>query len=233
MARKMSNIAMRRYPIYLKALRKFKNEGQARVQSKELAEITNIDAATIRRDFQMLGKFGTKGKGYNVLKAIGVLSKRLGLGDGEKLILVGTSKLGMAMLNYNDWNDVVGEIVCAFDENPKKSQKFANVPVYSIRDIKKKIPKDCRIAILCVSRNAQHVADLLTDNGIKAIINFTTEHFSVPKGVHVNNVDIISDIQEMVVKLNLEKAMLEKAEKEAEAKRELEKESLAEESPNE
>ena len=33
----------------------------------------------------------------------------------EKIILVGAGNLGRALMNYNKWDHVVGEIACAFD----------------------------------------------------------------------------------------------------------------------
>ena len=200
--KKVSDPAMKRYPIYLKALKELKNDGLPRVQSKELAMLTGIDATTIRRDLMMLGKLGTKGKGYNVVRLSNYLSKQLGLASNEQLILVGTGKLGLALLNYNTWNDIVGGIVCAFDEKPGKVKKKVEVPVYSIREMKKKMPKDCRIAILCTSKNTQKIVNQLADNGIIGIINYTMEHFTTPAGVIVRNVDIVSDIQSLVIKLD-------------------------------
>ena len=44
--------------------------------------------------------------------------------------------------------------------------------------------------------------DLLVENGIKGIVNFTSEHFNVPKDVYVKSIDVVSSIQELVFETN-------------------------------
>ena len=61
---------MQRYPVYLKALRKLKNQGIERIMSKELASVINIEPTTIRRDFSFLGNLGKQGYGYDVARDI-------------------------------------------------------------------------------------------------------------------------------------------------------------------
>ena len=39
----------------------------------------------------------------------------------EKIILVGAGNMGRALMKYNKWDYVVGEIECAFDINPRSS----------------------------------------------------------------------------------------------------------------
>lgn len=192
---------LQRYPLYLKALRRLKKEGINRIMSKELAEYVSIESTTIRRDFSFLGNLGKQGYGYNVDDLINVFSEHLGVNFDEKIILVGCGNLGKALLNYNHWDHIVGEIVCAFDLEPDKV-KGTSVPVYPLEEIKEKIPKGCRIAILCVSKEEQKTVDLLVECGIKGIVNFSSEHFHVPEGVYVKSVDVISSIQEIVFATN-------------------------------
>ena len=192
---------LHRYPIYLKALRHLKSEGIERVMSRELAEYVAIEPTTIRRDFSFLGNLGKQGYGYNVDDLIRVFSEQLGMNFDEKIILVGVGNLGKALLNYNQWNHVVGEIVCAFDINPQNVGK-TQVPVYSLDEFVSKKPKGCRIAILCISKDIQKTVDFLIDNGITGIVSFASEHFTVPEGVRVKQIDVVSSIQELVFEAN-------------------------------
>lgn len=196
-----SNATLRRYPVYLKALRKLKNDGKNKVMSNELAELVGIKATTIRRDFSLIGSLGKQGYGYNVDELIDIFSSELGVNFDEKIILVGAGNLGKALLNYNSWNDVVGEIVCAFDKFPSKVGKIS-VPVYDIKDLKKNLPNNCRIAILCISEDVQNTIDYLANAGIKGIVDFTHVHYNAPQGVTIRSVDIVSMIQELVYKTN-------------------------------
>ena len=198
---KVPKATLQRYPIYLKALRKLKNNGTDRIMSKELADYVGIESTTIRRDFSFLGKLGKQGYGYDVENLISIFSEELGVIFDEKIILVGAGNLGKALMNYNNWNHVVGEIVCAFDMAPDNIK--ASVPVYDIKEIRERIPAGCRIAILCISKDVQETIDLLVDCGIKGIVSFCTDHFSVPGGIFVKQVDVVSSIQELVFETNL------------------------------
>lgn len=196
--RKIPKATVQRYPIYLKALRKLKAEGQSKVMSNDLATLVSIESTTIRRDFSFLGTLGKQGYGYDIEKLIETFSNEVGMNIHEKIIIIGMGHLGKALLNYNHWEHTVGEIVCGFDLNPSVGDNVV-VPVYDIKDVKEKMPKECRIAILCISENVQETVDLLIDCGIKGFVNFATEHFTVPQDIYVKNVDIISSIQELVL----------------------------------
>ena len=199
--RKVPNATLHRYPIYLKALRKLKAEGVDRVMSRELAEYVAIEPTTIRRDFSFLGSLGKQGYGYQVDDLIRVFSEELGMNFDEKIILVGCGNLGRALLNYNQWNHVVGEIVCAFDIAPQEITGTP-VPVYLLDEFATMKPQGCRIAILCISKDIQKTVDLLVDNGITGIVSFASEHFIVPENVHVKQIDVVSSIQELVFEAN-------------------------------
>ena len=192
---------LQRYPVYLKALRKLKAEGTQRIMSKQLADYVSIESTTIRRDFSFLGNLGKQGYGYDVDRLIQIFSEELGMNFDEKIILVGCGNLGRALLNYNLWNHVVGEIVCAFDIDPSKVSE-GPVPIYHIKDLKQHMPEGCQIAILCISEKEQETVDLLVENGIRGIVSFSSEHFSVPENVYVKSVDIVSSIQELVFEAN-------------------------------
>ncbi len=91
--------------------------------------------------------------------------------------------------------------MCAFDLYPE-SVHGASVPVYNLNELSEKMPKGCRIAILCISKNVQETVDLLVEQGIKGFVSFAVDHFSVPQGVYVKQVDVVSSIQELVFETN-------------------------------
>ncbi len=69
-------------------------------------------------------------------------------------------------------------------------------------EIAEKMPEGCRIAILCISQDVQKTVDLLVAHGIHGFVSFAMEHFSVPSGVYVRHVDVVSSIQELVFETN-------------------------------
>ena len=193
---------MQRYPIYLKALRKLHSQNVNRVLSSELSELVNIAATTIRRDLSFIGCLGKQGYGYDVEKLIQVFNEKLGTGFDEKIILIGVGNLGHALLNYNRWNYVVGEIVMAFEIDEKLIGTVKGIPVYHIDQLEEKIPKKCRIAILTASTDIQNVVDRLYKCGVLGLIDFTHQHISVPKGMILKEIDIVANIQELVFETN-------------------------------
>ena len=180
--RNVPKATLQRYPVYLKALRKLQKNGVERIMSKELSSFVDIEPTTIRRDFSFLGNLGKQGYGYDVDKLIEIFNSQLGVDFDEKIILVGAGNLGRALMNYNKWNYVVGEIACAFDVDPKKCGTQFGVEVYPMSELENKIPEGCRIAILTISHDVQETVDKLVQCGISGIVDFTHQHFLVPKG---------------------------------------------------
>ena len=200
----ISKATLKRYPVYLKALRKLKAEGKSKVMSSQLAEYVGIKSTTIRRDFSLLGQLGKQGYGYDIDALIDIFRKELGDNYEEKMVLIGVGRLGTAILNYNNWNQVAGEIVCAFDIQPEKrnNEPKVNVPVYHISQMKEKMPENVQIAILCIPSGAQEIVNELNELGVKGIVNFTREYFVLPEGMIKRDVDFVAAIQELVFETN-------------------------------
>lgn len=189
---------LQRYPVYLKALRRLQKNGIKRIMSRELSSFVDIEPTTIRRDFSFLGNLGKQGYGYDVDRLIDIFNQQLGVDFDEKPILVGAGNLGRALLNYNKWDHVVGEVACAFDVDPEKQGSQFGVNVWSMDDLEEKMPKGCRIAILTISHDVQATVDRLVKAGITGIVDFTHQHFKVPRGVVIKSIDVVSSIQELV-----------------------------------
>ncbi len=199
---KVPKATMQRYPVYLKALRKLQSMGVERILSRELSLFVDIESTTIRRDFSFVGSMGKQGYGYEVDNLINTFDELLGVNFDEKIVLVGAGNLGRAILNYNRWNHVVGEIVCAFDIDPKKLGVVSDIPIYHISELEEKMPEGCRIAIVTVSENIQETVDRLVNLGIEGIVDFSSEHIQVPKNVAIKSVDVVSTIQELIFQAN-------------------------------
>lgn len=208
--RNVPKATLQRYPVYLKALRKLQKNGVERIMSKELSSFVDIEPTTIRRDFSFLGNLGKQGYGYDVDKLIEIFNSQLGVDFDEKIILVGAGNLGRALMNYNKWDYVVGEIACAFDVDPAKCGTQFGVEVYPMSELDTKIPEGCRIAILTISHDVQETVDKLVQCGINGIVDFTHQHFLVPKGVVIKSIDVVSSIQELVFITNSLEAKTQK-----------------------
>jgi redox-sensing transcriptional repressor len=194
---------MQRYPLYLKALRKLAGQNVKRILSKDLGQLVNIEPTTIRRDFSFIGCLGKQGYGYDVDYLIKVFTDKLGGGFNEQIVLIGVGNLGRALLNYNRWDYVIGEITMAFDIDPQIIGKtISGVPVYDIAQLEEKIPHGCRIAILTASKDVQPLVERLHRCGVIGLVDFTHQHIQIPKDMIWKSVDVVTTIQELIFEAN-------------------------------
>lgn len=77
------------------------------------------------------------------------------------------------------------------------------VKMYTIDELEQRFPQGCKIAILAISENVQETVDRLMDLGVRGIVDFTHEHFTVRPGVEVQTVDVVVAIQELVIKMHV------------------------------
>jgi redox-sensing transcriptional repressor len=201
MAKKIPAATMDRYPHYLRVLRIMRSKGVRRSMSADIAEAMEIEPTTVRRDFSYLGHLGRQGYGYNLDELIEGFDKELGDGAGEKVVLIGMGNMGKALIKYNTFEYRVGKIVCAFEADESKVDVNAPVPVYHINDIKTYFPQGVKIAILAMPGEfAQQVADTLVNLGVNALINFSDGDIVTKRGVIVQQIDLISMIQDVIYK---------------------------------
>ncbi|MEE3408737.1 MAG: winged-helix domain-containing protein, partial [Erysipelotrichaceae bacterium] len=85
----ISKATLKRYPVYLKALRKLSQNGVKRIRSTELSEYVDVKATTIRHDFSMIGQLGKQGYGYDIDELIRIFADALGEDYDEDMILIG------------------------------------------------------------------------------------------------------------------------------------------------
>ncbi|MGX8680351.1 MAG: redox-sensing transcriptional repressor Rex [bacterium] len=202
--KKLSQATMSRFPVYLKALRTMSQQGKESFLSSELAQATHIQDTTIRRDFGFIPQkenLGKRGYGYDTKKMIEALNNMLGLDLDEPIIILGVGNLGSAILKYNRWNYTVGQIVCAYDSDRNIIGERFGVEIRHLDELEESFPSDCKIAILAISDHVQETVDRLIALGIKGIVDFTHSYFIVPKGIEVQNVDVVMAIQELELKM--------------------------------
>lgn len=190
----------KRLPLYYRFLKNLYESGKERVSSKELSHAVKVDSATIRRDFSYFGALGKKGYGYNVVSLLEFFRTALDRNEVTNVTLIGVGNLGKALLNYNFMKDDNTKIVMAFDTNPGKvGQEVGGVPVYDVRDFRKRIGDHVPIAILTVpARVAQSVTDEIVDSGIQGILNFTPERLTVPEYIRVHHIDLSVELQALL-----------------------------------
>ncbi|WP_018658959.1 redox-sensing transcriptional repressor Rex [Allofustis seminis] len=199
--KKVPRATARRLPIYHRYLTFLHDEGVHRISSAEFSELVKIDSATIRRDFSFFGTLGRRGYGYDVEKLMNFFAKQLRQDRLTRVILIGVGSLGSALLNYNFQGKNNISISEAFDVNEDIiGTKHNGVMIYSVDALEDRLAVgNYEIAILAVPGNqAQKLADRLVKQGIKGIMNFTSNRLNVPHDVLVQTVDLSNELQSLV-----------------------------------
>ncbi len=194
------DIVVGRLPIYLRALTLMAQEGREITSSQELSEKLGISSAQIRKDLSHFGEFGKQGTGYEISYLRDQLKRILHVENTWPVALVGYGDLGHALANYAGFVPKGFEIVAVFDNDPEKiGQKVAGKVVRNLNELPAVVrERHIRVAIIAVpSAGAQHVADMLVESGVKAILNYAPINISVPAEVRVQYIDPAAHLQHM------------------------------------
>ena len=182
--------AIRRLSRYLRYLEEMEEDGNKEVSSAQLATKCMVNASLVRKDLSYFGKFGVRGVGYYVKDLLYDIKRILGLNKGWRMAVIGIGNLGSSLLAYKDFLKKDYQIVAAFDIDPPKvigrvSEKLGRpVEVLHINRIKE-VAKARKIEIGIITTppsEAQNVADMLVEAGVRGILNFTPAQITVPEG---------------------------------------------------
>ena len=190
---KVSNAIIRRLPRYRRYLGVLQQKGIKKISSNELSEMIGYTASQIRQDLNTFGEFGQQGYGYEVDKLYREINKILGLDREYKTVVVGAGNLGRAITNHTYYYKIGFNIVALFDCKPEViGNTVAGVPVKDVKELKDFIKsEDIDIGVICVGReNAQEVADILCEGGVKGIWNFAPIDLEVPDEVALEAVHL-------------------------------------------
>jgi redox-sensing transcriptional repressor len=194
------DIVIGRLPIYLRALNRLTLEGHEVTSSHELGQILGISSAQIRKDLSHFGGFGKQGTGYQIAYLEDKLRQVLKVNREWEVALVGAGDLGSALAHYRGFSDRGFKIVCVFDNSADKvGKKIGDFTIQPIDAIYETISKrGIKIAMIAVpAQQAQSVADMLIQAGIRAILNYAPISLNVPDDVRVQYIDPVVHMQRM------------------------------------
>ena len=185
-AKQISKAVIKRLPRYYRYLGELLEDNVERISSNDLSKKMRVTASQIRQDLNNFGGFGQQGYGYNVKYLYTEIGKILGLDEVHPMIIIGAGNLGQALANYVDFEKRGFKLEGIFDVNPP----------FFLRE------KNIEIAILTLPKNkAKDMADILIENGIKAIWNFAHIDLETPEDVIVENVHLSESL--MTLSYNL------------------------------
>lgn len=201
----ISKAVIRRLPRYYRYLGELLEEGVERISSNELSSKMHVTASQIRQDLNNFGGFGQQGYGYNVPYLYAEIGKILGLDRTHHIIIIGAGNLGQALANYVKFEKRGFKVVGIFDINPVlKGISIRGNEIRMMDELPKFLREnDVQIATLTLPKAyAEETANLLVENGIKAIWNFAHLDLAVPEDVIVENVHLSESLMRLSYNLN-------------------------------
>ncbi|PZN08183.1 redox-sensing transcriptional repressor Rex [Thermaerobacter composti] len=206
---RVPDVAIRRLPVYLRALEELRAEDHEIVSSADLAARTGYSSEQIRKDLAYFGAFGTRGVGYRCDVLVDRLRHILGLDREVPIALVGAGHLGTALVRYNRTRHRDVRIVAVFDSDPGRiGQEIEGLVIQPAEAMEAVIREaGIKLAVIAVpAAAAQEVARRLVEAGVTAILNFAPVSLQVPPGVVVQNVDLTLELQSLAYYIRPEPA---------------------------
>jgi len=199
-ATKIPDVVVDRLPLYARCLALLQSRRQEVVSSTELASMSRVTPAQIRKDLSYFGRFGKQGRGYNVGQLLGKLWHILGLNRDWRVALIGVGKVGRAILEYDGFASEGFHVVQAFDvDHQMVGQKLVSVTIRHVSELEQRLLKDpVDIGIVAVPAvEAQAVVDALVRCGVKAILNYAPLRPHRPADVELRQIDPVLALQSM------------------------------------
>ena len=196
----ISDIVIRRLPLYLRTLQYMEQENRYITSSQELGERLGVSAAQIRKDLSQFGEFGKQGTGYNIKYLVEQIEAILQVDKVWKVAVIGAGDIGSALANYSGFAHRGFEISMVFDKDPEKiGTKVSDFEVFDIADLEDKISDaGIKIAMIGVpAKFAQDVTNCLIEAGVKAILNYAPVNINVPPDILVQHIDPSIHLQSM------------------------------------
>lgn len=211
--RKISRAVISRLPRYHRYLGDLLEEGVERISSNDLSKKMQVTASQIRQDLNNFGGFGQQGYGYNVKYLYTEIGKILGLDKTHNFIIIGAGNLGQALANYASFERSGFILKSLFDINPRlEGMSIRGVQVRMMDELVEFLANnEIEIAALTIPKSkAVEVADILVENGIKAIWNFAHTDLTLPKDVVVESVHLSDSLMQLSYNINQRKEVHKK-----------------------
>ena len=198
--REISQAVIRRLPRYYRYLGELLENGVERISSNDLSKKMKVTASQIRQDLNNFGGFGQQGYGYNVKYLHTEIGKILGLNESHKFIIVGAGNLGQALANYASFEKRGFVLKGIFDVNPRLAGvTIRGIEIRMMDELKDFVREnDIELGVLAIPKTkAVEVANLLVENGVKAIWNFAHTDLNLPENIIVENVHLSESLMRL------------------------------------
>lgn len=200
----VSEPALKRLPLYHRFLKEWQATGRETVSCTDIGLDLDLDPTQVRKDLESVGIVGRPRIGYGLANLIDELERFLGWNNVNDAFLVGAGSMGSALLGYHKFEQCGLKIVTAFDLDPSKTGTRIHgkhvLPLEKLPDLARRM--HILIGIITVpATEAQAVADLMIEGGIRAIWNFAPIRLRSPEHVIIHNEDLYCSLASLSQKL--------------------------------
>ena len=185
---KVSKKLLNRLPGYLNHLKALPDESE-NVSASSIARALGLGEVQVRKDLAKISHTGRRRTGRCREQLILDIEKYLDFAAETGTIIVGTGKLGAALLDYDGFDEAGLNVMAGFDLQPVREQTEQGKPIYPMTRLETFCKRyEVRIGIIAVPAEfAQDVCDSLLACGVEAIWNFAPVRLRVPDYVIVKN----------------------------------------------
>lgn len=200
--RRIPEASLARLSLYLRMVDQLGE--RALISSDELAELSGVNPAMLRRDLSWVGTVGTRGVGYDVGTLRERLSDVLGVTEPRTVVIIGVGNLGHALAGYQGLSARGFTVVGLFDVE-HVGDIVSGIEVRPIEELTDNADQyRSSIGVIATPAVAAQAAlDVLVQVGITGILSFAPTTLKAPDGVEVRRVDVASELQILAFHLRL------------------------------
>ncbi len=207
----VSKATLGRIPRYLSFLRELSPQKVPYISATTISKALELGEVQVRKDLAMVSGAGRPRLGYETETLIEQLEDCLGQKKVTYAVLVGTGRLGKALLQYDGFEHFGVKITAAFDSNEQVislDSKTEILPMNQFDSFCKE--HKINIGIITVGEgSAQQVCDQMIKSGITAIWNFAPCKLHVPDGILLQNENLALSLAHLRNRLSRCQGMLD------------------------
>ncbi|MCI4454892.1 MAG: redox-sensing transcriptional repressor Rex [Thermodesulfobacterium sp.] len=191
---------LNRLIIYLKVLENLEKKRLDSVSSEDLARLSGVNSAQLRKDLSFVGTLGTKGVGYSVKALKYNLKKFLGRTEEWNVIIGGLTPFSRYLIEHAQLQKEGFFIMAAFDTKPENiGVVIGGVSVYNLDQLSyvcKAIKVD--IGIIGTDEEQETYFSAFVQHGIKAILNLSNYPlFPEDEKIKVENLSVVHGLTKL------------------------------------
>ncbi|HRU96790.1 MAG TPA: redox-sensing transcriptional repressor Rex [Ruminococcus sp.] len=185
---------LQRLPLYLNYLMSLSEKRRSgHISATAIADALGLNDVQVRKDLASVSSGGRPKIGYSTEELISDIGSFLGFGNRDGVVVAGMGNFGRAMLEYKGFEAYGFDILGGFDcDEGIVGTEIGGHCILHISELAGFCQREkVNIGIITVPESAaQEVCTVMTDAGIRYILNFAPVHLNVPHGVKIHNENI-------------------------------------------